>query len=59
MFRRNRNRDSCEKNATGTENTEIRRIPAGIGNLVDGHHDASVIPRTLLMEEVQGFPKSH
>jgi hypothetical protein len=33
-FRRNRNRDSCEKNATGTENTGIRRIPAGIGNLV-------------------------
>ena len=36
MFRRNRNRDSCEKNATGMENT-------GIGNLVDGHHDASVL----------------
>ena len=33
IFRRNRNRDSCEKNATGTENTGIRRIPAGIGNL--------------------------
>jgi hypothetical protein len=32
-FRRNRNRDSCEKNATGTENTGIRRIPAGICNL--------------------------
>ena len=27
---RNRNRDSCEKNATGTENTGIRRIPGGI-----------------------------
>ena len=30
---RNRNHDSCEKSATGTENTGIRRIPAGIGNL--------------------------
>jgi hypothetical protein len=30
---RNRNRDSCEKNATGTENAGIRRIPAGIRNL--------------------------
>jgi hypothetical protein len=29
----NRNRDSCEKGATGMENTGIRRIPAGIGNL--------------------------
>ena len=35
IFRRNRNHDSCEKIATGTENTGIRRIPAGIGNL--GH----------------------
>ena len=33
MFRRNRNRDSCEKKAAGTENKGIRRIPAGIGNL--------------------------
>jgi hypothetical protein len=33
MFRRNRNRDSCEKNTTGTEYTGIRRIPAGLGNL--------------------------
>jgi hypothetical protein len=30
MLRRNRNRNSCEKNATGTENTGILRIPAGI-----------------------------
>jgi hypothetical protein len=30
---RNRNHDSCEKSATGTENTGIRRIPAEIGNL--------------------------
>jgi hypothetical protein len=30
---RNRNRDSCEKNATGTENTGIWRIPAGMCNL--------------------------
>ncbi len=29
---RNRNCDSCEKNATGAEKTVIRRIPAGIGN---------------------------
>jgi len=28
-----RNRDSCEKSATGMENTGMRRIPAGIGNL--------------------------
>jgi hypothetical protein len=34
-FRQNRNRDSCEKSATGTENTGIRRIPAGITNLED------------------------
>jgi hypothetical protein len=27
-FRRNRNCDSCEKSATGTEITGIRRIPA-------------------------------
>ncbi len=33
MLRRNRNRDSCEKNVTGMENTGIRRIPAGITNL--------------------------
>jgi hypothetical protein len=33
MFRRNRNRDSCEKNTTGTEYTGIRRISAGLGNL--------------------------
>ncbi len=33
MLRRNRNHDSCEKSATGTENTGIRRIPAGICNL--------------------------
>jgi len=32
-LRRNRNRDSCGKSATGTENTGIRRIPAGICNL--------------------------
>ena len=32
-FRRNRNRDSCEKSATGAENTGILRIPAGITNL--------------------------
>jgi hypothetical protein len=32
-FRRNRNRDSCEKSATGKENTGILRIPAGITNL--------------------------
>ncbi len=32
-FLRNRNRDSCGKSATGTENTGIRRIPAGKGNL--------------------------
>jgi hypothetical protein len=35
-LRRNWNRDSCEKNATGAEKTGIRRIPAGIGNLVFG-----------------------
>jgi hypothetical protein len=33
-LRRNRNPDSCGKGATGTEKTGIRRIPAGIGNLV-------------------------
>jgi len=32
-LRRNRNCDSCGKSATGTENTGIRRIPAGICNL--------------------------
>ena len=32
-LRRNRNRDSCEKSGKGTENTGIRRIPAGITNL--------------------------
>jgi hypothetical protein len=32
-FLRNRNRDSCEKSATGEENTGILRIPAGIANL--------------------------
>ena len=32
-LRPNSNRDSCEKNATGTEYTGIRRIPAGITNL--------------------------
>ena len=30
---RNENQDSCEKQAIGTENTGIRRIPAGICNL--------------------------
>jgi hypothetical protein len=35
-LQRNRNRDSCQKNATGTENTGIRRIPAGICNLAYG-----------------------
>jgi hypothetical protein len=34
-FLRNRNRDSCEKSATGEENTGILRIPAGITNLGD------------------------
>ena len=33
MFRRNRNRDSCGKSATGKENTGIWRIPTGKGNL--------------------------
>jgi hypothetical protein len=32
-LQRNRNRDSCEKNATGPEKTGIWRIPAGITNL--------------------------
>ena len=32
-LRRNRNHDSCEKGETGTENTGILRIPAGITNL--------------------------
>ena len=32
-FLRNKNRDSCEKSATGEENTGILRIPAGITNL--------------------------
>ncbi len=31
-FVRNRNRDSCEKSATGEENTGILRIPVGITN---------------------------
>ncbi len=35
-LRQNRNRDSCEKSATVTENTGIRRIPAGITNLAGG-----------------------
>ncbi len=34
----NSNRDFCEKNATGTEYTGIRRIPAGITNLGLGAH---------------------
>ena len=39
MFRRNRNRDSCGKSATGKENTGIWRIPTGKGNLAiaNGH----------------------
>ncbi len=37
-LRRNRNPDSCERNATGAEKTGIRRIPAGIGNLVVPGH---------------------
>ena len=37
-FLRNRNRDSCEKSATGEENTGILRIPTGITNLVLDHH---------------------
>jgi len=36
-LRRNRNHNSCEKSATGMENTGIRRIPAGIGNLDDSN----------------------
>ena len=32
-LQRNRNRDSCEKSATGTENTGILRISAGITNV--------------------------
>jgi hypothetical protein len=32
-FQWNRNCDSFLKGATGTENTGIRRIPAGSGNL--------------------------
>ncbi len=32
-LRRNRNRNPCEKSATGVENAGIRRIPAGICNL--------------------------
>jgi hypothetical protein len=39
----NRNRDSCEKIATGMENIGIRRIPAGIGNL------ALIAPSPLVM----------
>jgi hypothetical protein len=34
-LRRNRNPDSCGKNATGTEKTGIRRIPAGKDNLAE------------------------
>jgi hypothetical protein len=34
LFRRNTNRDSCEKHSTGTGITGIRRIPAGKCNLV-------------------------
>jgi len=33
-FLRNRNHDSCEKSATGEENTGILRVPTGITNLV-------------------------
>jgi hypothetical protein len=36
-FLRNRNRDSCEKSATGEENTGILRIPAGITNLAPNY----------------------
>ncbi len=55
-LRRNRNRDSCEKSATGTENKGIRRIPAGIGNL--GHkvaaiHDSYTLTRYL--SQMLGF----
>ena len=46
-LRRNRNRDSCEKNATGVEKTGIRRIPAGMGNLGINKNDTptSIITR--------------
>ena len=33
LRRKKRNRDSCKKNATGTENTGILRISVGICNL--------------------------
>ena len=46
-LRRNRNRDSCEKSATGTENTEIRRIPAGITNLAGRFFAAFSVQRRM------------
>ena len=54
-LRRNRNCDSCEKRATGTENTGIRRIPAGIGNL--GHKVAAIHSYTLTryLSQMLGF----
>ena len=36
-FLRNRNRDSCEKSATGEENTGILRISTGITNPASRH----------------------
>jgi hypothetical protein len=54
-LRRNRNRDSCEKSAAGTENKGIRRIPAGIGNL--GHKVAAIHSYTLTryLSQMLGF----
>ncbi len=65
-LRRNRNRDSCKKNTTGTENTGNRRIPAGICNLgwaVSSlmarflHHLKSMIGSYKICID-QGFPRS-
>ncbi len=38
MFLRNKNHDSCDKSATGAENTGILKIPAGITNLANKRH---------------------
>ncbi len=54
MFLRNRNHDSCEKNATGKKYTGILRIPAGITNL--GGHDPENSPEKKNGKEGKPMP---
>ena len=68
MFLRNRNHDSCEKSATGAENTGILRIPAGITNLApeettivrppSGDPDSDPQEYWLLLKTLYGLHRS-